>query len=114
MTHERKRLYEGMFILNSNLSEDARKKALEKITKVIEDNKGEILKVHDMQKRKLAYEIDKKREGYYYLIYFSISTEAIKKLWDEYLLHEDIIRFMTAKADKVLETLEFEPLATQQ
>ncbi|NGX33716.1 MAG: 30S ribosomal protein S6 [Candidatus Anoxychlamydiales bacterium] len=114
MTHERNRLYEGMYILNSNLSEDARKKALEKITKVIEDNKGEIHKVHDMQKRKLAYEINKRREGYYYLIYFSIDTSAIKELWNEYLLHEDIIRFMTAKADKVLETLEFEPLAIQQ
>ncbi|NGX49703.1 MAG: 30S ribosomal protein S6 [Candidatus Anoxychlamydiales bacterium] len=113
MKDERKRLYEGMYIINSNLSEEARKKALEKITKAIEEKKGEIHKIHDMQKRKFAYEIDKKREGYYYLVYFSVVTSAIKELWDEYLLHEDIIRFMTAKADKVLESLEFEPLALQ-
>lgn len=113
MTKDRKRLYEGMYIINSNLSEDARKKALEKITKAIEEKKGEIHKIHDMQKRKFAYEIEKKREGYYYLIYFSIDTSHMKELWDEYLLHEDIIRFMTTRADEVLETLEFKPLAIQ-
>ncbi len=113
MIQKRRRLYEGMYIINSNLSEEARKKALEKITKAIEDKKGEIHKIHDMQKRKLAYEIDKKKEGYYYLIYFSIASSEIKKLWDEYLLHEDIIRFMTVKADEVLEKLEFKPLSMQ-
>jgi len=111
MTHEKTRLYEGMYIINSNLSEDARKKALEKITKAIEEKKGEIHKIHEMGKRKFAYEIDKKREGCYYLIYFTIETKHIKELWNEYLLHEDIIRFMTSKADKVLETLEFKPIA---
>ncbi|NGX63605.1 MAG: 30S ribosomal protein S6 [Candidatus Anoxychlamydiales bacterium] len=113
MTQNRSRLYEGMYIINSNLSEDARNKALEKITKAIEEKKGEIHKTHDMGKRKLAYEIDKKREGYYYLIYFSIDSAAVKDLWAEYLLHEDIIRFMTAKADSVLESLEFKSLAIQ-
>ena len=111
MTHETKRLYEGMYIINSNLSEDARKKALEKITKAIEEKKGEIHKIHDMGKRKLAYNIDKKREGYYFLIYFTIATNHIQELWDEYLLHEDIIRFMTSKAENVLETLEFKSIA---
>jgi ribosomal protein S6 len=47
------------------------------------------------------------------LIYFSVDSSAIKDLWTEYLLHEDIIRFMTAKADSVLENLEFKPLAIQ-
>jgi len=113
MKVERKRLYEGMYILNANLSEDARKKALEKISKSIEEKGGEIQKVHDMGKRKLAYEIDKKREGYYYLIYFSIASSNINALWQEYLLHEDLIRFMTARADSIMETLEFKPLLTQ-
>lgn len=113
MTKDRKRLYEGMYIINSNLSEDARKKALEKITLAIEEKKGEILKTHDMGKKRLAYEINRKREGYYYLIYFTIDSNEIKDLWADYLLHEDLIRFMTAKADTVLEELEFKSLATQ-
>ena len=63
-------LYEGMYILNATLSEEARKKALEKITKGIESRGGKIEKVHDWGRRKLAYEIEGRREGYYYILYF--------------------------------------------
>ena len=113
MKQERKRLYEGMYIINSNLSEDARKKALERITSAIEAKQGEIHKIHEMGKKRLAYEIDKKREGYYYLMYFSIASTSISALWQEYLLHEDLIRFMTLRADSIMETLEFKPLLTE-
>ncbi len=114
MIRERKRLYEGMYIINSNLSEDARKKALEKITSSIEEKKGEIHKVFDMGKRRLAYEIDKKREGYYYLLYFSINSSFVSELCKEYQLNEDLIRFMTSKAESILKSLEFKPLITQE
>lgn len=113
MKKERKRLYEGMYIINANLSDDARKKALEKISHTIEAKNGEIHKVIDMGKRRLAYEIDKKREGYYYLLYFSINSCAISDLWKEYHLNEDLIRFMTSKTDAILKDLEFKPLITQ-
>jgi len=110
MVKERKRLYEGMYIINANLSEGARIKALEKITNAIEGKKGEIHKIYDMGKRRLAYEIDKKREAYYYLIYFSISSLKIDDLWKEYQLHEDLIRFSTIKTESILESLDFKPL----
>ncbi|MFA6118587.1 MAG: 30S ribosomal protein S6 [Parachlamydiales bacterium] len=113
MDKQKSRLYEGMYILNSNLSEDARKNALNKIKSSIEEKKGEIHKIHDMGKRKLAYEINKKREGYYYLIYFSIPTNYIQDLWNEYHLNEDLIRFSTMRTDCVLETLEFKPIEIQ-
>ena len=48
-----KRLYEGMYILKSTLSEDARKKALSKIQDGITKRKGEIHKIHDMGKQRL-------------------------------------------------------------
>lgn len=110
MKVDRKRLYEGMYIVNTNLSEDARKKAIEKITKSIEEKNGEIHIIHEMGKRRLAYEIEKKREGFYYVIYFSIASKQMIELTKEYQLHEDLIRYMTSRAEKVLETLEFKPL----
>jgi small subunit ribosomal protein S6 len=110
---ERKGLYEGMYILSATLSDDSRKKAFDKITDGITEKGGEIHKIHEQGRRKLAYEIDGKREGYYYVIYFSVPTLAIAELWKEYHLHEDLIRFMTMKTEKVLETLEFQPLRTQ-
>jgi small subunit ribosomal protein S6 len=110
---ERKGLYEGMYILSATLSDDSRKKAFDKITEGITQKGGEIHKIHEQGRRKLAYEIDGKREGYYYVLYFSIPTKEIIELWKEYHLHEDLIRFMTMRTEKVLETLEFQPLKIQ-
>ncbi len=110
MKKERKSLYEGMYIISATLSEDARKKAVEKITQAIEEKGGEIHKIHEMGKKRLAYEIDKKREGYYYLIYFTVGTQHIEELWSEYKLHEDLVRYITLQATEVVESLEFQPL----
>src|SRR6266436_5107661 len=104
---ERKALYEGMYILSATLSDDSRKKAFDKITDGITDKGGEIVKIHEQGRKKLAYEIDGKREGYYYLVYFEAPTAAISELWKDYPLHEDLIRFMTLRTEKVLETVEF-------
>ncbi|NGX60659.1 MAG: 30S ribosomal protein S6 [Chlamydiae bacterium] len=111
---ERKQLYEGMYILSSALSEEARSKALEKITSGIEGFGGEVQKVHDQGRKKLAYEIRGSREGYYYLLYFSAPSSGIAELWKEYHLNEDLLRFMTLKADEVKETLEFATLPESQ
>jgi|SRR5579872_2257933 len=110
---QRKGLYEGMYILSATLSDESRKKAFEKITDGIAQKGGEIHKVHEQGRRKLAYEIDGKREGYYYVLYFTAPTQSVIELWKEYHLHEDLIRFMTMRTEKVLETLDFKPLKMQ-
>lgn len=110
MKVKRSRLYEGMYILNSTLSEDARKKALAKITDGISDKGGEILKIHDMGKKRLAYPIEGKKEGYYYLIYFDLETKSVSELWQDYHLNEDLIRYVTVCAASVKDTLEFKPI----
>jgi len=110
MKKTRKALYEGMYILSATLSDESRKKAFEKITDGIVQKGGEIHKVHEQGRRKLAYSIDGKREGFYYVLYFTVSTQAILDLWKDYHLHEDLIRFMTVRTEKVLESLDFKPL----
>lgn len=107
---ERKQLYEGMYILNATLSEDARTKALERITSGIQSRGGEIHKVHDQGRKKLAYEIRGSREGHYYLLYFTAPTTKLAELWREYHLNEDLLRFLTLKAEEVKETIEFQKL----
>ncbi len=113
MTKQKKHLYEGMYILSATLSEEARQKALDKITSSITGREGEIRKIHDQGRHKLAYEINGRREGYYYLIYFSVPTPSIKEMWREYHLNEDLIRFLTLRTDKVMETLEFKPIVQE-
>jgi small subunit ribosomal protein S6 len=113
MSKETKHLYEGMYILSATLSEDARQKALERITSSITESNGEVLKLFEQGRRKLAYEINGRREGYYYVLYFSVPSSSISELWKDYHLNEDLIRFMTMQSESVPEKLEFKPLIEQ-
>lgn len=106
----RKHLYEGMYIFNATLSDDAVKKALSRITSSIEEKDGEIHKVHDQGRKKLQYAIDGNRQGYYFLLYFSVPSLSINEMWKEYHLNEDLLRFMTLRTEKILEEVNFEPL----
>ncbi len=110
MAKQRSHLYEGMYILSATLSDDARQKALDKITSSIEGRGGEIHKTFDQGRKKLAYEINGRREGYYYLLYFSVPTAVMTEMWKEYHLNEDLLRFMTLRAEKVPEKIEFKQL----
>jgi len=114
MKNQTPKLYEGMYILSAQLSEDAKAKAFEKIKVGITEKQGKILKVHDQGKRKLAYAIGSHNDGHYYLMYFEIPPSVMEDLWGEYRLNEDLIRFMTIRTDKVLEKIEFKQLVTEQ
>jgi small subunit ribosomal protein S6 len=113
MSRNQPNLYEGMYVISATLSEEARHKALEKIQTGITKRGGEILKLHEQGRRKLAYQIDNHREGYYYLIYFEVQPSAVSELWQEYHLHEDLIRFITLRTDAVMEKIEFKPLVEE-
>lgn len=114
MNQKRLHLYEGMYVISAKLSDDARNKALDRIQAGITHHGGEIKKVHEQGRRRLAYEINGHREGFYYLIYFTAPTSAIGELWQEYHLNEDLIRFFTLRAEKVMEKIEFKPLVEIQ
>lgn len=110
MAKSKNHLYEGMYILSATLSDDARQKALEKITLGITSRGGEIHKVFDQGRKKLAYEINGRREGYYFLLYFSTPSKVMEEMWKEYHLNEDLLRFLTVRTPMVPEKIEFKPL----
>ena len=110
MTKMKKNLYEGMYILSSSLSEDALKKGLDRVTKTIESLGGEIHKVFDQGRKKLAYEVKGHKQGQYYLIYFSVAPGALIEMNKEYHLNEDLIRFMNLRTEVVPEKIEFKQL----
>jgi small subunit ribosomal protein S6 len=110
MAKQRTHLYEGMYILSASLSDDARQKALEKINNGITGRSGEILKMFDQGRKKMAYEINGRREGHYFLLYFSVPTKHLPDMWREYHLNEDLVRFMTLRTPVVPEKIEFKPL----
>lgn len=110
MIKEETHLYEGMYILSATLSDDARQKALDKITSGISERGGEVHKIFDQGRKKLAYQIGKNREGHYYVLYFSSKGKSMSELWKDYHLNEDLVRFMTTTALAVPEKIEFKPL----
>jgi small subunit ribosomal protein S6 len=110
MAKTRKNIYEGMFILSATLSDDARTKALDRITSEITKKQGEVKKVFDQGRKKLAYQVKERKEGYYYVLYFDLPTLAMNDVWKEYHLNEDLMRFLTLRVESVPENLEFKPL----
>jgi len=114
MSQHNQNLYEGMYVIKATLSDDARHKALDRIQNGIKSHGGEVVKIHDQGRRRLAYEIDGHREGHYYIVYFNVKPTAINELWQEYHLNEDLIRFITLKTEKVLEKIEFKSLEEPQ
>ncbi len=107
---EETRLYEGMYILSTALSDDARQRAYQRIEDDIKEQGGEIVKLHEMGRQRLAYEMRRQRDGVYYLAYFKVKPSAIDTLHRAYHLMEDLLRFMTLRATEVKETLEFKPV----
>ena len=113
MKQQTQHLYEGMYILSAHLSDDARNKALEKLKEQIVSRGGEILKIHDQGRRRLAYEINRHREGYYFLMYFTLPGSELSDLWEEYRRNEDLIRYLTVRVEKVMDEIKFKQLPEQ-
>lgn len=105
-----KHLYEGMFIINATLSEDARQKTVEKLKARIVEGGGELLKHFEQGRKKLAYEINGRREGYYYLLYFNLPPSSLVEMRNDWFLNEDLIRFQIIRTNNVPEKIEFKPL----
>lgn len=95
-----KNRYETVFITTPVLSETQMKEAVDKFKKIITDNGGDIVYEENWGLKKLAYPIQKKSTGFYYLIEFASEGEFIQKLEIEYRRDERIIRFLTFKMDK--------------
>lgn len=120
MSQKKHRLYEGMFIISASLTDAARQKAVDRITEGVTGFGGEIVKMHDMGRKRLAYSIDSNkgdgrryRDGHYLLVYFNAEPSAIEKLWQEYRHHEDLLRFITLSAESVMEELVFKSIGEE-
>lgn len=94
-----KNYYEFTYIINPVLEEDKFKETVDKVSKLIETNDGEIDEVDEWGLRQFAYDIDKKGSGYYVNMYFTAPTEAIASIERQLRIDDDILRYMTLKYD---------------
>lgn len=89
--------YEGMFIINPQISDDEIGKVVSSIQDEITKNGGEILQVQAIGKQHLAYPIKRAKEGYYILLNFSGDGRLIPKILPKYRINENIIRNLIIK-----------------
>ena len=92
--------YETVFIATPVLSDVQTKELFGKFQGVITENGGQIVSSEDWGLRKLAYPIQKKTTGFYYLIEFEGEGDLIEKLETQYRRDERVIRFLTFRMDK--------------
>ena len=92
--------YETVFILTPVLSDDQAKETVAKFKKLLTDNGAEILKEQAWGLKKLAYNIQKKSSGFYYLVEFKGEPTIVNTLETGYRRDEKVLRYMTVKLDK--------------
>ena len=92
--------YETVFILNPVLSQEMVTETVEKFKKTLTDTGSELVHENNWGLRKLAYPIQKKNTGFYYLIEFKSDGANIGKLELEYKRDERVMRFLTVSLDK--------------
>lgn len=92
--------YETVFIMTPVLSDEQIKETVGKYQKLLKDGGAEIVDENNWGMRKLAYPIQKKTSGYYYLIEFKAEGSLIATLETAYKRDEKLLRFLTVSLDK--------------
>ncbi len=107
-----KKTYETTFIINATLEDPQVEAAIEKVKELITKNDGEIIAVEKWGRKRLAYSIKKKNNGYYTLIEFRAPGDLVAKLERYYQLDEQTLRYLTVQLDK--KALKAKELAAQR
>ena len=90
--------YESVVIINSSLEEAKIKAVIEKISNLINSN-GKVETVEEVGTKKLAYEINKQKEGYYVIFNFESNPTAIAELERIYRITDEVIKFIVVKKE---------------
>ena len=91
--------YEVLYVITPELDEEADKVVMDKFADIITDNGGEIEKTDVWGKRRLAYAIDYKTEGFYVLVNFNANPELPRELERNLRNDERIMRYMVTRKE---------------
>ena len=91
--------YESVIIVNPNLEEESVKKLIKKFSDLINTD-GKVESVDEVGKKKLAYEINKNKEGYYVVFKFEAKSSLIAELERNYRITDEVIKFIVVKEEE--------------
>jgi len=92
--------YELAVVVSAKLEEEDRAAVVEKAKALIERFGGQITNVDDWGKKRLAYEIQKMKEGFYYFIQFDAETSAPAEIESRMRIMDGVIRYLCVKQDE--------------
>ncbi len=94
------RRYELMLVLRPDVPDDRSQAVIDRTTRQIVAAGGQIVKVAPWGRRRLAYPIDRHREGSYHIILFEAPSEAIVELEHTLLITEEVLRHLVTRVER--------------
>ncbi len=91
--------YELALIVSAKIEDDARADAVEKAKDIITKFGGTVTEVEDAGKKRLAYEIQKMKEGFYYFIQFDAESDVPAQVEAQVRIMEPVIRYLCVRQD---------------
>jgi small subunit ribosomal protein S6 len=100
------RIYEELFILKPDAPEEEVDGFVEQLRGQLTTAGATVDKVEKWGKRKLAYKVDKYREGSYVLLQFTAGPETVKELERRLRVSDVVLKFLTVRIDETMKRLE--------
>ena len=94
------RRYELMLVLRPDVADDRAQAVIDRTTRQISADGGQIVKVAPWGRRRLAYQIDRYREGSYHIILFESPPEAIVEMERSLLITEEVLRHLVTRVER--------------
>lgn len=90
--------YDVLYVIDPTVEEEPRKELIERFNGIITANGGTVDKVDEWGKRRLAYPINFKNEGYYVLLNFTAAPEFPRELERNFQINDQIMRYLVTRA----------------
>ena len=91
--------YELVLVVNAKIEDDARTAVVEKAKAYVERFGGTVTEVEDWGKKKLAYEIQHMKEGFYYFIQFEADAACPAELEKRVRIMDNVLRYLVVRKD---------------
>jgi small subunit ribosomal protein S6 len=103
MANQNRAMYELLYVVNTVLNDDQINDICDRVAGYIRDNDGEVIEEDRWGSRRLAYPIEKKRNGYYGIVYFRSGPQLIARLDRALRINDDILRHLVLRYDAKME-----------
>jgi small subunit ribosomal protein S6 len=100
------RIYEELFVLRPDVTEDEVNALLDQLRPVITTGGGTIEKEEKWGVRRLAYRVEKKTEGFYILLQFNAPPQTVRELERRLRVQDSVMKFITVRIDEKLKKIE--------